>query len=131
MMKESAPGGKGRVQGGMTSDGAEDLTGETICTTVSCMAKSEVYSWRLTPDLKSSLEALARAQGKNLAELLEEMAQERIARGPETGESEQARQARLHASAMRFAGAISGGDPDRAAKARDLVRKRIAERHGR
>lgn len=97
---------------------------------MSCMAKSEVYSWRLTPELKSTLEALARAQGQSLAELLEEIAQERIARGPESGESEQARQARLHASAMRFAGSISGGDPDRAANARDLVRKAIAERHG-
>ena len=95
------------------------------------MAKTEVYSWRLTPELKSSLEALARTQGRSLAELLEEMAEERISRGPDAGESERARQARLHASAMSFAGAIRGGDPGRAANARELVRKRIAERHGR
>ena len=95
------------------------------------MAKTEVYSWRLSLELKDSLEALARSQGRSLADLLEEMTMERIERGNLAGESEWERQEKLRAAAMRFVGAISGDDPDRAAKSSELVRARLAARHGR
>jgi predicted DNA-binding protein len=94
------------------------------------MAKTEVYSWRLSPDLKDSLDALARSQGRSLADLLEEMAMERIERGSDAGQ-EWERQEKLRAAAMRFVGALSGDDPDRAATSRELVRARLAARHGR
>lgn len=40
------------------------------------MSKSEVYSWRLTPELKAELEAAARAEKVSISDLLERMVQE-------------------------------------------------------
>ncbi len=40
------------------------------------MSKSEVYSWRLSPKLKTELEAAARAENTNVSALLERLARE-------------------------------------------------------
>ncbi|HEX9944262.1 MAG TPA: hypothetical protein VGG03_19805 [Thermoanaerobaculia bacterium] len=96
------------------------------------MPKTEVYSWRLSPRLKSDLEEAARAEQKSMAELLEEIAQEWLERFRESnGDDDDERQRVLHEAAMRCAGTIHGGDPHRAENARSEVRRRIAERHGR
>lgn len=93
--------------------------------------KTEVYSWRLSPRLKSELEEAARAERKSVSELLEHIAQDWLqhSRGRDEGEDE--RQRRIHDEAMKFVGALHGGDPNRAENARSEVRSRIARRHGR
>ena len=93
------------------------------------MAKSAVYSWRLTPDLKLSLEAEARQNDESMAELLERITREWLERT--RGEDEEAEERRLRAAALPFIGAFDGGDPDRASEARQTLRRRLAERHGR
>ena len=85
--------------------------------------KSEVYSWRVSPALKASLEEAARREGRTLARLLDQIAGSYLNSGAGAGLGEE--QKRLHAKAERFAGRIAGKDPDRAARARLLVRDRL------
>ena len=97
------------------------------------MQKTEVYSWRLSPRLKSDLEEAARAEQKSMAELLEEISREWLERFRSSngnGDDDE-RQRILHEAGMKFIGSIHGDDPHRAENARSEVRKRIAERHGR
>jgi predicted DNA-binding protein len=77
------------------------------------MAKTEVYSWRLSPRLKSRLKEAAQAERKSLAVLLEEIAQEWLerSRGQDQDHEEQER---MRAAAMRFVGAIQSGRSQRA-----------------
>ena len=37
------------------------------------MAKSEVYSWRVAPAMKSALEGVARSEGRSVGALLDEI----------------------------------------------------------
>jgi hypothetical protein len=94
------------------------------------MSKTEVYSWRLSPDLKAALEEAARDENVSIAELLERAVVEWLARvSSEKRRGEETREQRLRASALRFAGAIAGGDRSRARYARDRVRARLRKRH--
>jgi hypothetical protein len=71
------------------------------------MSKSEVYSWRLSPTLKSELEAAARTEGTTVSALLERLARRWLdARGP--SEEEYAEQQRvLRARILKAAGKFS------------------------
>jgi hypothetical protein len=86
--------------------------------------KTEVYTWRVAPALKVSLEEAARAERRTVAQLLDEIVAEHLQGvGREKGEA--TRQQRLHARASRFAGRLQGSDPDRASRVRELVRARL------
>lgn len=92
------------------------------------MTKAAVYSWRLTPDLKSALEDAARREGESIAELLERICRDWLSRGS-SGDGEE-EQRRLHAEAAKHVGTIAGGDPDRSTRARETVRSRLVRRRG-
>ena len=94
------------------------------------MAKTEVYSWRLSPRLKSALEEAAQAERKSMAVLLEEIAEDWLERSKEQGPEDE-EQERLQAAAMKFVGTIQSGQSQRAENARSEVRARIARRHER
>lgn len=98
---------------------------------MSHMQKTEVYSWRLSPRLKSDLEEAARVEQKSMAELLEEIAQEWLERFRDSNGDDDERQRVLHEAVMKCAGSIRGSDPNRAGNARFEVRQRIARKHGR
>ena len=93
------------------------------------MRKSEVYSWRLTRDLKSLLEQAARSESTSVADLLERIVQDWLERHEPGGDEEAQR--RLQRAAAATFGAVRGGDPSRATRARDLVRSRVRRRHAR
>ncbi len=94
------------------------------------MAKTEVYSWRVEPELKTALERAAREQEKSVGELLAEIAESWIAESTaRRGEDDEAEQARLRAASRPFVGSLAGGDPGQAAEARQRLRKRLAKRH--
>ena len=94
------------------------------------MPKTEVYTWRVSPETKMELEIEARREATSLAALLDRMTQEWLRnRRPSIGEDEE--QQRLHAAAARTFGSIAGGEPRRAERARNLVRQRLAKRYGR
>lgn len=95
------------------------------------MAKTEVYSWRLSPRLKADLEEAARAEQKSLAELLDRIARDWLEGLEVHGEDDDERQRRVRQAASRSVGAIEGGDPDRAAHASTEIRSRLARRHAR
>lgn len=84
--------------------------------------KSEVYTWRVTRAMKTSLEEAARNERRSVAELLEEVVGRHLEAAGDA--ADQARQRRLHQRAARYAGGISGRDPRRAERARELVRAR-------
>jgi hypothetical protein len=69
------------------------------------MAKTAVYSWRVTPELKAELEERARREGRSLAEMLEEISRAWLRESRSAEDAEE--QARLHAAARRFAGAAT------------------------
>jgi hypothetical protein len=93
------------------------------------MKKSEVYSWRLSPQRKSALEDHARAEGITMAKLLD-----RIVGGwleEQRSDDHEAEQRRMREAAAQAIGKIRGGDPTRAARTSELVSAKLRERHGR
>ena len=94
------------------------------------MSKSEVYSWRVNPALKSALEQAARAEQISLARLLERIVQEWLQKEFSAGEDSEV-QRRLHEAARACFGTIQGGDPYLAEQASERVRLKIREKHER
>ena len=93
------------------------------------MDKSEVYSWRLSPDLKQALEEAARERGVSMARVIDEIVREGLARLRRDRErDERAAEERIRRAAASCIGSIAGGDAKRAARARDRIRARL---HGR
>jgi hypothetical protein len=94
-----------------------------------CM-KSEVYSWRVSSELKSDLEREARLRNKPLAALLDLAVREWLKNSAAdiSGDEEQRR---LHEAASQCVGAFAGRNPHRAENARQAIRARLRRRHGR
>lgn len=93
--------------------------------------KTEVYSWRLSSEKKVALEAEARKERKSVSQLLEDISSQwledkRLSTPVQTAEQEKTRK-----QVLRLAGALAGGDPDRATKASARLKDIIANRHGR
>ena len=84
------------------------------------MSNNEIYSWRLDTALKEALERAARADNTSVANLLRTIVTDWLASNsaPEDVES----QHRMHSEALRLAGTIRGGDPDRGEQAGSRVR---------
>ena len=89
--------------------------------------KTEVYSWRLSTELKSTLEQEARRRKMSLSAVLDTAVHEWIEHGrADTGSDEE--QQRLRSAAMACVGSITGNDPDRAENARQTIRERLRKR---
>jgi len=94
-----------------------------------CMSKTEVYSWRISPELKARLEEAARAESTSVARLLEQIVTEWVGRTDSAADDEE-QQRRLHAEAAKHIGKIRGGDPLRAQEASQRVRERLNKNYG-
>ena len=92
--------------------------------------KTEIYTLRLTRDLKEALESEARREKVSIAALLDRGARQLLQKDGARGTSDDAEQLRLHAQARKAIGKIAGVNPFRAESARSLVRERLARRHG-
>lgn len=92
--------------------------------------RTEVYSWRVSADLKSSLEREARRRKISLSAALDLAAQEWL-KTRQPGEDESERQRRLQEAATQCFGAFCGGSPRRAETAREAVRERLRRKHAR
>jgi len=91
--------------------------------------KTEVYSWRVSPALKASLEEAAARRGRrSVAELLDEIVSHHLAEAEPASRGDAATQRRLHTRAARFAGCLGGGSPERSSRASGLVRSRLKRR---
>lgn len=92
--------------------------------------KTEVYSWRLSSELKSDLERAARHRRVPLSSVLEEAARKWL-RESAAKVSDDENQRKLHAAVEPFIGALSGIHPADAQSVRKVIRRRLARRYGR
>jgi hypothetical protein len=92
--------------------------------------KSEVYSWRLSADLKTGLEREARRRKMSLSSVLDLAAREWLSKdGPDAnGDGEQSR---LQNAAMKCFGAFEGSDAHRSENVRPLLRELLRQRRDR
>ena len=95
------------------------------------MAKTDVYSWRLAHAHKTALEDAARADGTTVAQLLEQVTGDWIRARRRRAGADNVEQARLHAGAGRFVGALQGGNPHRSRQSRARLRMKLARRRAR
>jgi hypothetical protein len=93
------------------------------------MRKSEVYSWRVSPAVKSELEEAARRAKEPVSKLLDRIVTEWLRQFDESADDEEQR--RLHAAALKAIGTIRSGDPARASEVRARVRQRLRARRDR
>jgi hypothetical protein len=94
------------------------------------MAKTEIFTWRLTSDLKNTLERRARQEGRSVAGLLDRVVQDWLRNGKSDADDE-AEQARLHREAAKYIGTISGNIPSHGEAARQAIRERLRKQHAR
>lgn len=92
------------------------------------MAKTEVYSWRVSPDTKGDLEEVARREKLSVSGLLERIVQEWLEDYGSKFADDEDQQERLHKAASRTFGKIRGGDPHRSERVRQTLRSRLARR---
>jgi len=92
--------------------------------------KTEVYSWRVSTELKMGLEREARRRKVSLSKVLDAAAQEWL-NSNSADSNDDREQKRLHEAALKAVGTIEGDNPRRAENAREIVRRLIRQRHGR
>ena len=90
--------------------------------------KTEVYSWRVSTELKTGLEREARRRKMSLSAVLDLAARDWLNKGGEGRDSEE-EQARLQKVAAQCFGAFTGDDPGRSENARESVRLRLRRRN--
>jgi hypothetical protein len=95
------------------------------------MIKSEVYSWRLSPATKSSLEEVARREQATMAALLERIVTDWLSSHHSERSQEESEQRRVREAAARTFGTIRGSNPSRSEQVRRTVRTKLAKRHAR
>ncbi len=96
------------------------------------MAKSEVYSWRLSTQMKRVLEEIARRQKQSISSLLEKIVIQSLRHGVEGwNEEEAALQERLHAAGLAAIGKLNSGRADRSKRVRTDVRRKLQRQHER
>ena len=117
------------MTGGRRSAMAAWLPKKFKCTTLWCM-KTEVYSWRLSGELKSTLEREARQRKVPVAAVLESAVRD-LLKKEKTTVPEEEEQRRLHSAAARCLGIFASGTARRSETAREAVRARLRRRYGR
>ena len=91
--------------------------------------KTEVYSWRLSEDVKANLEQEARFRKVPVSYILDVAVREWLKKSSVDTAGEEV-QRKLHAAAGRCLGVLAGGNHRRAETARERIRERL-RRHAR
>jgi hypothetical protein len=92
--------------------------------------KTEVYSWRVSSEIKTGLEREARRRKMSMSAALDLAAREWLHRSGIASEDGEA-QRRLQKSASKWVGALASGDTQRSENASQAVRQRLRRRYGR
>jgi len=92
--------------------------------------RTEIYSWRVSTELKTALEREARRRKISLAKVLDMAAEEWLKKGG-AGKDDDREQKRLHEAASKSFGVIKGGGPYLAENVRQVVQERLRRRYGR
>lgn len=92
--------------------------------------KTEVYSWRVSAEVKSDLKREARLRKVPVSAVLDLAIRDWLKKNEVDAAGDEA-QRKLHAAAARSFGVLAGGNPYRAETARATVRERLRRRHAR
>jgi hypothetical protein len=92
--------------------------------------KTEVYSWRLSGELKSQLEQEARLRKVPVSFILDTAVRDWLKQS-DVDATEEEVQSKLHIMAARCFGILASGDSHRSETVRKTVRERLRRRHGR
>jgi hypothetical protein len=92
--------------------------------------KTEVYSWRVSTEIKTGMEQEARRRDISLSAALDLAAKDWLAKAGAANDPAE-EQLRLHRAASECFGVLSSGDARRSEKARQAVQQRLRRRHGR
>lgn len=93
--------------------------------------KSEVYSWRVSSELKSDLERKARERKVSVSHLLDSAVRNWLKQSEGDSINDEEVQRRLHAAAETALGSISLGNCNGAENARETIRQRLRKRYAR
>jgi predicted transcriptional regulator len=75
------------------------------------MSKREIYSWRLSSELKARLDAAAREENASIDVILDRVVREWLVKRSLSEAEDAERQCRLHEQARRAMGTVSVGGP--------------------
>jgi hypothetical protein len=92
--------------------------------------KTEVYSWRVSSDLKTGLEREARRRQTSVAAVIDLATRDWLKKSSAELDGE-AEQIRLRKAALRSIGTLASGNTHRSEEARQAVRDGLRRRHGR
>jgi hypothetical protein len=92
--------------------------------------KTEVYSWRVSTELKTGLEREARRRKTSLSAVLDLAAQEWLTKSGAENDGD-AEQRRLQQAASECFGSFASGDARRSEGVRQAVRQRLRRRYER
>jgi hypothetical protein len=92
--------------------------------------KTEVYSWRVSTDIKTSLEHAARRRKVSLSAVLDMAAQEWLKSSGSEGDDDE-RQQGLQKAASECFGSIASGATRRSETVSETLRQRLRRQHGR
>jgi hypothetical protein len=92
--------------------------------------RTEVYSWRLSGELKSDLEREARLRKVSVSAVLETAVRNWL-KQTDSDVTEAEAQRRLHSAAADCFGVVAGENPHRAETARTTLRERLRRRRAR
>ena len=92
--------------------------------------KTEVYSWRVSTNLKAGLEREARRRKMSLSAVLDLAAQEWL-RKSSADNNDDEEQRRIQRAASKCFGVLASGDAQRSESVRQVVRERLRRRYGR
>jgi hypothetical protein len=94
------------------------------------LSKSEVYSWRLTRELKIQLEAAARDEKTSIGTVLDRVVREWLAKRTFSEEDDAEQQRRLRERAMKAVGTVSIGlGPYTNARVREVMGEQLEKKH--
>ena len=91
--------------------------------------KYERYNWRVSTELKTSLQRAARSREMSLSSLLDTAAREWLINNA-SGEGDEEKQRRLHRAASKSVGVLASGNTRGSETSREGVRSRLRQRHG-
>jgi hypothetical protein len=92
--------------------------------------KTEVYSWRVSSDVKASLEREARRRKISMSAALDAAAREWLQKSAAANEGD-GQQRRLQKAASKWLGALASGNVQRSETASQDVRNRLRRHYGR
>ena len=92
--------------------------------------KTEVYSWRVSPEVKIGLERAARRRNISLSKVLDLAAREWLMKSDSDNQDGE-RQRKIQEAASECFGVFASGNARRSETAGKAVRQRVLRRHGR